>query len=88
MRNLTKNFDIISLYTNIPYELGLKAIEHRLDKYLESIHSRFNESFILKALNLVLKNNHFVFIEEFFDQIARAAMGTIAAPTYITLVIE
>ena len=37
-RNLTKNsklvsFDVTSLYTNIPHELGLKAIEYWLDKY-------------------------------------------------------
>ena len=50
------------------------------------IHSRFNKSFILEALKLVLKNNHFVFNEEFFHQIAGTAMGTIVAPTYATLV--
>ena len=84
-RNLTKNsklisFDVTSLYTNIPHELGLKAIEYWLDKYPELIHSRFNKSFILEALKLALKNNHFVFNEEFFHQIARTAMGAIVAP--------
>ena len=79
-RKLTKNsklvyFDVTSLYTNIPHKLGLKAIEYWLDKYPELFHSRFNKSFILKALKLVLKNNHFVFNKEFFHQIVRTAMG-------------
>ena len=89
--NLTKNlkyifFNVTSLYTNIPHELGLKAIEYWLDKYPELIHSRFNKSFILEALKLFLNNNHFVFNEEFFHQIDGTAMGTIVAPTYAALV--
>ena len=80
------SFDVSSLYTNIPHELRLKAIEYWLDKYPKLIHSRFNKSFILEALKLVLKNNHFVFKEEFFHQIVGTAMGAIVAPTYATLV--
>ena len=64
----------------------MKAIEYWLDKYPELIHSRFNKSFILEVLKLVLKNNHFVFNEEFVHQIPGNAMGTIFAPTYTTLV--
>ena len=90
-RNFAKNLklvsvDITSLYANIPHELGLKAIEYWLDKYPELIHSRFDKTFILKALKIVLKNNHFGFNEEFFHQITRTAMGTIVAPAYATLV--
>ena len=64
-RNLTKisklvSFDVTSLYTNMPHELGLKAIEYCLDKYPELIHSGFNESFTIEALKLVLKNKHFL----------------------------
>ena len=85
-RNLIKYlkliaFDVTSLCTNVLHELRLKAIAYWLDKYPELIHSKFNKSFILEALKLVLKNNHFVFIAEFFHQIAGTAMSTIAAPT-------
>ena len=66
-------FDVTSLFTNIPHELGLKAIEYWLDK-----HSWFNKSFILKG--------YFVFNEEFFHQIAGTVMSTLVAPTYATLV--
>ena len=88
-RNLTKNsklvsFDVTSLYTNIPHELWSKAIEYWLDKYPELIHSRFIKSFILEALKLVLKNNHFAFNEEFFDEISGNTMGAIVARTYET----
>ena len=89
-RNLIKNsklvsFDVTSLYTNIAHELGLKAIEYWFPVL---IHSRFNKSFIIEALKLVLKNNHFVFNKEFFHQIAGTAMGTVVAPTYATLVMQ
>ena len=88
-RNLTKNsklvsFDVTSLYTNTPHELGLKAIGYWLDKYPELIHFRFNKSFILEVLKLILKNDHFVFNEEFFHQIAGTAMGTAVPLTYAT----
>ena len=73
MRNLTKK--------NIPYELGLKAIEYWLEKYPELIHSKFNKSLIL-----VLKNKHFVFDEEFVYQIVGITIDTIAARKYVTLV--
>ena len=33
-----------------------------------------------------MKNNHFVFNEEFFHQIVGNAMGTTVAPSYATLV--
>ena len=38
------SFDVTSLYTNIPLELVLKAIEYWLDKYPELIHSRFKDT--------------------------------------------
>ena len=89
LEKLNKNsklvsFDVTSLYTNIPHELGLKANEYWLDRYSELIHSRFNKSYILEALKLVLKNNDFVFDEEFFHQIARTTMATIVALTCAT----
>ena len=65
--------------------LELKAIDYWLDKYPDLIHSRFNKSLILKTLKNVLKNNDLVFNEKFFHQIAVTAIGTILAPSYVTL---
>ena len=64
----------------------MKAIEYWLDKYPELIHSRFNKSFILEALKLVLKNNHFIFREDFYHQMAGIDVGTFVAPSYDTLI--
>ena len=76
-RNLIKNsklvfFSVTSLYTNIPHELGLKAIKYWWDKSW-----KYNTNYIirivvpwinttdsiLEVLKLVLKNNHFVYNE-------------------------
>ena len=84
-RNLTKNsklvsFDVPSLCTNIPHELGFRAVEYWLVTYPELIHSRFNKSFILEALKLVLKINILVKLPEL--------LSIIVAPTYATLVMR
>ena len=84
-RNLTKNsklvsFDVPSLCINIPHELGFKAVEYWLDTYPELIHSRFNKSFILEALKLILKITIFIKLSEL--------LSIILAPTYAALVMR
>lgn len=80
-------FDVVSLYTNIPHDLGIEAVKYWLNKKRGSIDSRFSNEFILKALEIVLKRNAFYFDEGFFQQIKGTAMGTKVAPTYATLVL-
>ena len=41
---------------------------------------------MIKALLFVLRNNNFLFNNEYFHQLTGTAMGTIVAPTYATLV--
>ena len=53
------SFDIVSLYSNIPHDLGLEAISFWLDKYPELIANRYNKAFITEALTIVLENNIF-----------------------------
>lgn len=79
-------FDVSSLYTNIPHNLGLEAIQYWLDKHPDQIDSRFSKEFILAGLKLVLENNHFLFDDENYLQIKGTAMGTKVAPTYASLV--
>ena len=81
------SFDIKSLYTSIPHDLGLEAIAYWLDTYPELLHPRFAKTFVLKGLEFVLTNNNFLFNNECFHQRQGTAMGTIAAPTYATLVV-
>ena len=77
--------DIVSLYTNIPHELGLQAISYYIDKYRDRIPRRFTKEFILESIKFVLTNNNF-----FFDGICRhqkegTAMGSKMAPPYACL---
>jgi hypothetical protein len=79
-------FDITSLYSNIPTDLGLEALEYWLDAYPE--HSqRFSKEFILESVKFVLENNSFCFDNKNFLQVLGTAMGSKCAPTYATLVL-
>ena len=80
------SFDVTSLYTNIPHDLGIEAVNFWLEKYQGEINGRFTKQFILEGLKLVLENNHFFFDSQYYLQIKGTAMGTKVAPTYATLV--
>ena len=80
------SFDVISRYTNISNELGLKAVQYWLEKYFDEIPERFSNDFIIKGLKLILENNYFQFDDTYYLKIKGTAMGTKVAPTYVTLV--
>ena len=80
------SFDVTSLYTIIPHDLGIQAVTFWLEKYIAEIPTRFPPDFILSGLKLVLENNHFHFNNNFYLQVKGTAMGTKVAPTYATLV--
>jgi hypothetical protein len=83
---LLVSFDITSLYTNIPHDLGLEAVQFWIEKFPTEIWEIFSKEFILKALQIVLKNNHFQFDDQHYLQIRGTAMGTKVASTYAMLV--
>ena len=80
------SFDVQSLYTNIPHELGLQAIRYWLEKKPELVDNRFNADFIIESIKIVLEENTFVFDENIYRQIKGTAMGTKVAPSYANLV--
>lgn len=80
-------FDVVSLYTNIPHELGLTAVKFWLEKERHLIESRFTDDFILSAIKIILENNTFYFDSNYYIQKKGTAMGTKMAPTYATLVL-
>ena len=82
---LLASIDVESLYTNIPNELGIEAINYWLDKYPQEIQNRFIKKFILEGIELILKNSSFYFDGTFYRLIKGTAMGTKFAPTYATL---
>lgn len=83
---LLVSFDVVSLYTSIPHDLGLEAIGYWLDNYSTSLTRPFSKEFLLKAISIVLQQNTFQFDEKNYKQIQGTAMGTKMAPTYATLV--
>ena len=84
---LLVSFDIVSLYTNISHDLGIKAINSWLTKHPELIHERFSKEFILESIIIILQNNNFYFNDKMHTQVRGTAMGTKFAPTYATLVL-
>ena len=74
--------DVKSLYTSIPNDLGLQALEYWVDKLAHLIPNRFTKSFILEFTKFVLENNYFGFEVETWRQILGTAMGASLAPPY------
>ena len=78
-------FHVVVLYSNIPHEYGLEAIEYWLDKFPESLHPRFPKEFVLESVKFILENNNLNFDNEYFNQIKGVAMGAILSSTYANL---
>ena len=81
------SFDIESLYSNIPHNLGLEAVKYWIEKYPDTLNSRFSKEFIIDGIKLILENNIFCFNDTFYRQEKGTAMGTKFAPVYATLTI-
>ena len=79
--------DIKSLYTSIPHELGIEAIQYWIDKCRHLIDSRFTNSFIIESVEFLLKNNNCTFGSQFFQQLQGTAMGASFAAFYACLTI-
>ncbi|CAG2208988.1 unnamed protein product [Mytilus edulis] len=58
---LLTSFDVTSLYTNIPHDLGLTAVKYWIEEKRDEIDSRFETNFILEATKIVLEENTFYF---------------------------
>ena len=78
-------FEVISLYTSIPHEIGLEAKAYFVTKYQEDLHPRFRKEFVLKSANFILTINTLKFDSKFYLQIKGTAMGTIFKRIYANL---
>ena len=67
--------DIKSLYTSIPLELGIKALDYWISKLPILIPARFTKEFILKLVEFILMNNYFEFDMDMLHQLIGTAMG-------------
>ena len=79
--------DVTSLYTSIPNELGMQALEYWIRKKSALIPKRFSEAFIMESAEFVLKNNFFVFGDRMWRQVIGTAMGKEMASPYACLTV-
>ena len=79
--------DIVSLYTSIPTDLGLKALDYWLTRLSHMIPSRFTKACILELVEFILTRNFTSFENELWQQITGTSMGTKMAPPYACLTI-
>ena len=75
------SFDVVSLYTNIPHEDGIKAIHNRA----KEIYPETEVKIIAELAGIVLKNNTFQFNNNWYIQKQGTAMGTKMAPAYANI---
>ncbi|CAC5374171.1 unnamed protein product [Mytilus coruscus] len=80
------SFDVVYLYTTIPHEYGLEAIEIWLERFPSKVPNRIEKKFIIEGLKCILQNNYFNFNGESYRQISGTAFGTTVAPSYANLV--
>ena len=74
--------DVTSLYTSIPHQDGLKAIQFFLT---ENPPSGISTDTVLRLVSLVLNMNSFEFDGGFYQQVSGVAMGTKMGPSYACL---
>lgn len=75
--------DVTSLYTNIPHEEGIQAMNFYLQNRTET--EKPPNEFISALTVFVMKYNFFRFENDFYQQILGTSMGTICAPNYANL---
>lgn len=80
---LLVGIDVESLYTSIPHEWGLSAVQFFLDRKYPLMGSQ-NE-FIIDILEFLLEHNRFQFLGTYYQQIKGTLMGAPWAPSYSCL---
>ena len=80
------SLDVVSLYTNIPTEMGLDWIDNFLKDHRPE-GTKPSNRMLVKLLEFVLTCNDFEFNGEFYLQKFGTAIGTKVAPSYANLVV-
>ena len=73
------SFDVVSLFTNIPIDKTIDICLNKLFQDCNSIHNLTKDQF-KKLLVFSVKQNHFVFEGNYFDQVDGVAMGSPLGP--------
>ena len=77
--------DVKSLYTCIPHSEGIQASTEALRRAKRDTPSQPDTAVLACLLEIVLKNNFFVFDGKFYKQLQGTAMGTKLAPAYANI---
>ena len=77
--NILVTWDVEGLYNNILHEEGLQSLEEGLN---ERVNPDIPTDFLVKLMEIILKNNIFNFHEELYRQEIGCAMGSKPAPSY------
>ena len=72
-------WDVVGLYNNILHEEGLKSLNEALET---RNNPKVPTDYLIKLMDIILRNNLFDFHEELWRQEIGCAMGTKPAPSY------
>ena len=77
--------DVNSLYTNIDIDKGIRKVTTFIKKHINNTNLQYC---MIECLNLVLRNNYFLFNFEWYHQRKGTAMGTQMAPKYANIYMQ
>ena len=80
--DLFVTMDIEALYTHVPFEGGLLAAKHYLDKRTDASP---DTRCILDLLECILTSNYFLYGTDFYLQVSGVAMGSRMSPSFSSL---
>jgi len=80
------SLDVTSLFTNIPKELVILAIEDRWE-FIQK-NTKLSLSQFIYAIDLVLGSTGFVFNDRYYEQIYGSSMGSPLSPILADLVMD
>lgn len=78
--------DIKSLYTSLKHSLVKNALNYWINK-TDKIDDRFSANMIIEGIDIVIKNNTFMFNNQWYRQTVGVGMGIRVAPTAASLTI-
>jgi hypothetical protein len=79
------SLDAVSMYSNIPVTHALETINKWFQRHKKDLPMNFATELILDCLDIVMKNNVFMFGDLWFLQLEGTAMGTSCAVMYATI---
>ena len=72
-------WDVIGLYNNIIHDEGLESLQESLE---QRTNPEVPTDYLIRLMEIILKNNLFIFHEALWRQEIGCAMGTKPAPSY------